>query len=195
MFFLVFKDRLNVQNVMNFLKRGREAFRRFWEIVVINEIVQLIPSNLVRLSFYRKMGMKIGVGSCIFRKCYLQQLDKITIGNHCIIGFCCRLAGRGTLTIGNNVNVSSYVILETGSHDLVTFESVYKPIVIGDNAWICTRAIVLEGVTIGEGAVVGAGSVVTKDVPPYSIVGGVPAKIIGKRLREISYTLGVPVAF
>ena len=78
---------------------------------------------------------------------------------------------------------------------MVTLESRYKHIVIEDNAWICTRAIVLQGVTIGEGAVVGAGSVVTKDVPPYSIVGGVPAKIIGKRPREISYTLGVPVAF
>lgn len=175
------------------MKRPLRYFRRalllFWEVIVINEIVQWIPSHLIRQFFYRQMGMKIGKTSRIFRKCYLQQLDKITIGENCTIGFYCRLDGRGTLTMGNNVNISSYTILESGSHDLVTFESNFKPITIKDNVWIATRALILQGVTLGEGAVVAAGSVVTKDVLPFSIVGGVPATTIGQRSKDIQYNL------
>ena len=72
----------------------------------------------------------------------------------------------------------------TGSHSLTspTFDLITKPITIKDNVWVATGAIVLPGVTIGEGAVVAAGSVVTKDVEPWTVVGGNPAKFIKKRV-------------
>jgi acetyltransferase-like isoleucine patch superfamily enzyme len=133
--------------------------------------------------------MKIGQKTAIFRKSYLQSLSRISIGDNCIIGFFCRLDGRGGLSIGNNVNISSYTILETGSHDLSTFEARFKPIVICDHVWIGTRSTVLQGVEIGEGAVVAAGSVVTRNVAPYTVVAGVPAKKISDRPREIKYRL------
>jgi len=171
------------------LKKVMKILRRFWDVLVIGELIPSIPSYTVRYLFYRGGGMKIGRNTAIFRKSYLQCLPGISVGDNCMVGFFCRLDGRGGLSIGNNVNISSYTILETGSHDLSTFEAKFEPIVIGDHVWIGTRAMLLQGVEIGEGAVVGAGSVVTKDVPPYTVVAGVPARKIGERPREIKYRL------
>jgi maltose O-acetyltransferase len=71
-----------------------------------------------------------------------------------------------------------------------TFPDFYRPISIGHHAWIGIRATILGGVTIGEGAVVMAGAVVTRDVPPYAVVGGVPAKVIRERTpRNLNYTI------
>jgi len=87
------------------------------------------------------------------------------------------------IIIGDNVCIGEDVRLLTGSHDLEssTFDLVVRPIEISDNVWIATGAIVLPGVKIGEGAVVAAGAVVTKDVSPWTVVGGNPAKVIKKR--------------
>ena len=87
------------------------------------------------------------------------------------------------ITIGDNVCIGEDVRLLTGTHDLEssTFDLVIKPIDIGDNVWIATGSIILPGIKIGEGAVVAAGSVVTKDVEPWTVVGGNPAKFIKKR--------------
>jgi acetyltransferase-like isoleucine patch superfamily enzyme len=175
--------------ISQFIGLARKGLSVFWEVIVINELVQLILSNTIRIFFYKLTGMKVGKNTVIFRKCYLQKLNGISIGNNCIIGFSCRLNGRGPLTIGNNVNISSETIIESGLHDFVTFEPRFKPITIKDNVWICTRAMILQGVTIGEGAVVAAGSVVTRDVPPFAIVAGVPARVIGTRPNKIDYRL------
>jgi acetyltransferase-like isoleucine patch superfamily enzyme len=178
-----------------FLRLARKGFSVSWEVVVINELVQLILSNTIRIFIYKKSGMKVGKNTKIFRKCYLQKLSGIRVGNNCVIGFFCRLNGKGPLTIGNNVNISSETIIESGSHDLETFESLFKPITVKDNVWIGTRAMILQGVTIGEGAVVAAGSVVTSDVEPFTIVAGVPARVIGKRSTKINYQLEFPAWF
>ena len=79
--------------------------------------------------------------------------------------------------------VSDGAFLCTASHDIRSqvFELQTKPVVVGDCAWICARATVLPGVTIGEGSVVAAGALVTKDTEPWTVVGGNPAKAIGKR--------------
>jgi acetyltransferase-like isoleucine patch superfamily enzyme len=78
--------------------------------------------------------------------------------------------------------------LITGSHDISisTFDLITKPITIMDNVWVATGAMILPGVTIGEGAVVAAGAVVTKDVEPWTVVGGNPAKVIKRRILEES---------
>ena len=79
--------------------------------------------------------------------------------------------------------IATGAFIWTLHHDYndVNFKSVGAPVTIGHHSWICSRAIILPGVNIGEYAVVASGAVVTKDVPPYAIVGGVPAKIIGHR--------------
>ncbi|HEU5439754.1 MAG TPA: acyltransferase, partial [Ktedonobacterales bacterium] len=87
---------------------------------------------------------------------------------------------------------SSGVWLVTGTHDMndPDFRDEYKAIVIDDYAWIGSRATILAGVTIGRGAVVMAGAVVTRDVPPFAVVGGVPAKVVGERkLKDPAYRI------
>jgi len=104
---------------------------------------------------------------------------------------------RRSIIIGNNVSLSMGVWIWTLEHD--PQDPLYGikggPVVIEDYAWISCRTVILPGVTIGEGAVVAAGSVVTKDVPPFAIVGGVPARVIGKRTRDLRYTLNFHKSF
>ena len=90
------------------------------------------------------------------------------------------------ITIGNGSLIGHHVVLATLNHDLDADrrqDLLPKPIHIGERVWIGSGAVILAGVTIGEGAVVAAGAVVTKDVPAYTVVGGVPAKVI-KKIRE-----------
>ena len=94
--------------------------------------------------------------------------------------------------IGENVSISPGTWLVTGTHDIndPDFAVSFKPIVIGNYVWIGVRATVLGGVTIGDGAIVMAGAMVTRDVPAYAVVGGVPARVVGQRtLRNPQYTL------
>jgi maltose O-acetyltransferase len=91
--------------------------------------------------------------------------------------------------IGNNVNVSFQACLLSLHHDHndPNFSAIGAPVVIQDHAWIGARAMILPGVVVGEGAVVAAGAVVTRSVPDYAVVGGVPARVIGQRNRDLTY--------
>lgn len=122
----------------------------------------------------------------------LREGENITIGDNCLINHNNLLqAGKshyGTITIGNYVHTGVNVMILAFNHgfytrDIPTKEQDYEdaPVVIGDDVWIGAGSIILAGVTIGQGAVIGAGSVVTKDVPPYSIVAGIPASVIKYR--------------
>jgi maltose O-acetyltransferase len=111
----------------------------------------------------------------------------ITGGNNFGFGKGCRIYAGGGITIGTHVMISPYATLITSNHRYATQFSnecnydEFKPIVIKDDVWIGERAIILPGVTIGQGAIVGAGAVVTKDVPDFSVVGGNPAKVLKYR--------------
>ncbi|GAB4237994.1 MAG: acyltransferase [Ekhidna sp.] len=96
---------------------------------------------------------------------------------------------RNQVTIGENVRIAPYtIILDSDFHSVTDHfaELPGEPIIIEDNVWITTRATILKGVKIGEGSVIAAGAVVNKDVPPYTIVGGVPAKVIKKIPKSIT---------
>ena len=98
----------------------------------------------------------------------------------------------GGVKIGNNVDIAQEGNIWTEQHDYnsPTYASVCKPVRIEDYVWVATRATILPGVTIGKGAVVASGAVVTKDVPPLAIVAGVPARVIGQRNESaLKYTL------
>ncbi|EFO3596123.1 acyltransferase, partial [Escherichia coli] len=97
--------------------------------------------------------------------------------------------GRGGVTIGSNVSISPYVRIITASHDVncPNFSLILKPVIIKDYVWICTSSIILPGVTLGYGAIVAAGAVVTKNIPDYAIVAGNPAKVIGYRSETLHY--------
>lgn len=105
--------------------------------------------------------------------------------------------GREGITFGDNVNVGSHVSIYTRQHDVDSpdFVEVGAPVRVGDYAWIASHAVILPGVTIGEGAVVAAAAVVSRDVPPYTLVGGNPARVIRERARGMRYQLGYAKRF
>ena len=155
-----------------------------------NEIISNIPFHSVRLSFYRIIHKtQIGRDSSIGLHCKLRSTNKIRIGNNVAINQGCYLDGRGGLIIGNNVNIGRNVSIYTASHDYNSpgFDYLEKSVFIESNAWIASNAILLPGIKIGEGAVIAAGSVVTKDVDAYTVVGGNPTKSIKKRNKNLEY--------
>lgn len=135
------------------------------------------------------LGIRLADSALLYRWREIRAGQNITIGENTIVGLWCCLDGRSGITIGNHVNISSEVAIWTLQHDHrdPEFGNVGAPVVVGDRAWLSFRSTILPGVTIGEGAVVAAGSVVAKDVAPYTIVGGIPAKVIGQRNRDLTY--------
>jgi len=151
------------------------------------------PLHLIRRYFYRMAGMKIGKGTTIHTGLTLYDPSGITIGNDSIIGENSILDGRSRLKIGNHVAISSEVMIYNSEHDINSpaFSAINAPVEIEDYVFIGPRAIILPGVTIGQGAIIAAGAVVTKLVPPFTIVAGVPARVIGERqIKDLHYRLG-----
>ena len=112
---------------------------------------------------------------------YAGPRAELTIGNNTFVNTGTILSASNHITIGNNVQIANQVILMDGDfHGVDDRDEMKTPseIIVEDDVWIATRAMILKGVTIGKGSTVAAGAVVTKDVPAYTLVGGVPAKII-----------------
>ncbi|MDZ4200159.1 MAG: DapH/DapD/GlmU-related protein [Kiritimatiellia bacterium] len=147
------------------------------------------PSQTVRRIALRAFGAAIGRGAVLYGGFEIRSPRKLKIGANTVIGHRATLDARGGLEIGSRVNLSSEVMLWTAQHDYrdPAFKAVFEPVRIGDYAWLGPRCIVLPGVTIGEGAVVAAGAVVTKEVEPYTVVGGVPAVKIADRPKGLNY--------
>jgi acetyltransferase-like isoleucine patch superfamily enzyme len=167
------------------------GFRSGLNFLALQYLTQ-IPSQNVRHALLRRMGMKLASSSLIYMGGKIRDPHNIQIGECTTIGHRCTLDGRGGLRIGDNVNLSSEVMIWTAEHDLhdPDFGATSGEVVIDDYAWISCRSVVLPGVHIGKGAVVAAGAIVTKSVEPYTVVGGVPAKPIGKRPENLRYRLG-----
>lgn len=166
-------------------------------LYLMNNIVAHIPWVKFRNVVYRRMDMSIGKNTIINMGQLIIHPQGISIGNNSNINRGCILDGRGTLIIGNSVSISHRVMILSGSHQMNShnFSGEYLPISIDDYVWIGAGAIILNNVHIGEGAVVAAGAVVTKDVAPYSMVGGIPAKKIGSRSKNLNYKCSWPIPF
>jgi acetyltransferase-like isoleucine patch superfamily enzyme len=108
--------------------------------------------------------------------------ENITLGTGVVIGTGGSIGAHSPVRLGNYVRLSSEVQIETAGLDfyntLPPYKHISQPITIGDGVWIGSRSLILGGITIGEYAVIAAGSVITKDVPARSLVGGVPARVI-----------------
>lgn len=178
------KGHHNSKNIIRYLKSS---------VRVLVWYTSMIPSHHIRNFIYTNvLCLKKAKDAVIYYRCEFREPWKISVGKHSIIGDQCILDGRSGIEIGENVNLSTGVWVWTLQHDHSSrsfgLDSKGK-VVIGNRAWLGPRTIILPGVTIGEGAVIAAGAVVTKDVPPFALVGGVPGKIIGERNRDIDYTL------
>jgi len=112
----------------------------------------------------------------------------VRVGDDVAMAAYVHIWGSGGVTIGDRVMIGTHTSITSLSHDhtqeKMRFTLVALPVTIGDDVWIGSNCVVLPGIHLGQGSVVGAGSVVAKDVPPFSIVAGVPAQVIDMRLTN-----------
>jgi acetyltransferase-like isoleucine patch superfamily enzyme len=169
----------------------KDRWLRAWE-QWYNILINKIPSHTVRIWWLRLGGAKIGKGSSVWRNTEVIGIENLRIGDDTAIGWHCLLDARGGLIIGNHVTIASYVLIIAGGHDTMSpeFWALGEPIYIHDYTWIASRAMVISGAHIGEGAIVVAGTIVNKKIAPYKIVGGSGAKPIADRPQNLSYKVG-----
>lgn len=160
-------------------------------------MVGYVPSHRFRNFYYRRSGVKLARTSSLHWRARFFCPEGLRIGENCTLGNDGFYDGRAGITIGNCVNIAAEVRIYTREHDIDSpdFAECGGPVVVEDYVYIGTRVTILPGVKIGRGAVVASGAVVTKDVPPYMLVGGVPAKIIRERSHDLRYKLGYAKRF
>lgn len=181
------------------MKRLKNAIIYFYKLFTINNLKMTIYNcflkrfegllfDLVRYSYCRLIFKKLGKGVVISDHVKILCGEKIELDDNVVIPNNVILDGRGGIKIGKYTMVGFQSIILTSTHknnriDVpIKGQGMFtKPVIIGEDVWIGTRVIILPGITVGNKAIVGAGSVVTKDVPEYAVVGGVPARIIKYR--------------
>lgn len=135
----------------------------------------------IRELFSELIGKKVDDTFCVFPPFYSECGKNITVGKNVFINACCKFQDQGGITIGDDCLVGHNVTIATLNHDFAPEKRANinpSPVKIGNKVWIASDSTILPGITIGDGAIIGAGSVVTKDVPQNTIVAGNPAKII-----------------
>lgn len=178
---------LDLKNYKNRHSAKSKIARAIWNIVCVC-MFRTTPEhsgifNKWRVFLLRCFGAKIGKGCVVKSSCEIWQPWKLELGNYVALGEHAICYTVDKIKIGPQTTVSREAFLCCAGHDISSpiMELTYAPITIGSNCWVAGRAIVMPGVTIGDGAVVGAGAVVTGDVAPWMVVGGNPAKFIKKR--------------
>jgi maltose O-acetyltransferase len=163
-----------------------------------NAFVGRLPVRGLRKSYLKVWLGNFGSGTGVQMSCRFLNGRKVHLGERNVINFGCLLDGRKfNIRTGSDVSIGPEASILTLGHDPQSSDFADRggDVVIGNRVWICYRAIILPGITIGEGAVVGAGAVVTKDVDPFAIVAGNPARKIGVRNRELIYHLNYDPRF
>lgn len=161
-------------------------------MIILSQLLKKIYYNLVRFRIYlflrecKKVGKNISLGFPLT----FEGKREIEIGHDVSIASFVHIWGHGSVKIGNRVLIATHTAITSLTHDH-TYETmrfapiIAKPVIIEDDVWIGSNAVINPGITLGKGAVVGAGAIVTKDVPPYAIVAGVPARIL--KYRDIKH--------
>lgn len=148
----------------------------------------------LRSKFNLNFGGRIEIGKCCEihdGALFETNGNNIILGDYCSLNDGVKLLGHGSIKIGNYVRIGPDVKIISFNHKfrdrsirIINQGLCKKGIVIKDDVWIGANAIILDGVTLGRGSVIGAGSVVTKSTPPYSVCGGNPARLISKRIKD-----------
>lgn len=142
------------------------------------------PFMGIKIALLKAFGAKIGKGLVIKNNVCIKFPWKLTIGDYVWLGENCWIDNLDRVTIGSHVCISQGVLLLTGNHDytLSSFDYRNAPVVIEDGAWIGARAVVCPGVTVSSHAILTVGSIATKDMEAYGIYQGNPAQLIRKRV-------------
>lgn len=180
---------LDLKNYKNRHSIKSKVARVVWNIVWVLLFRPTPRGNLFRtwrIALLKLFGAKVKRSSNVLPSCRIWQPWKLTMGEYACLSENVDCYAVDEITIGDQATVSQGVKLCTASHDISSkiMELTTQPIVVGPNAWVAGWSIILPGVTIGEGAVVAAGAIVTKDVEPWTVVGGNPAKFIKKRVLK-----------
>lgn len=211
-----YRDDPEVQRWLQRIERGRQSgplrrperpslaqrFRWQWwgwregsVLYFYNHILAHIPFHALRRFFYRRI-MRLGRQTSILMGLRLFYPGRLIIGDHTAVNANVLLDSRAGLWIGDSVSISDGAQLWSGGHDInsLDFRSYGGVIVVEDYVWIAANAVVAGGttgdvLTLGEGCVVTAGSVVVRDVEPYTVVAGNPARKIAARSRDLDYRL------
>ncbi len=192
----LFKDRMG--KPLTIAQASKKIINRLYNYVLDFELLfvtwaGLVPCHYFRLFIYVLAGVQIGNGSRIHIGARFFYPANVKIGKGTIIGDNVFLDGREKLIIGDHVDIASGVMILNSEHDVHSedFHAITATVEIGDYVFVGPRVIILPGVKIGKGAVIAAGAVVTKDVPEFAIVGGIPAQVIGERKnKDPHYRLG-----
>ncbi len=178
---------LDLKNYKNRHSLKSKIARVLWNVVWLVLFRPTPRGNLFRpwrIALLKLFGAKVKWSSNVLPSCRIWQPWKLTMGEYSCLSENVDCYTVDEIVLGDQVTVSQNATLCTAGHDISSqiMALTYAPINIGSNAWVAAYAREMPGVTIGEGAVVGAGAVVTKDVEPWAVVGGNPAKFIKKRV-------------
>lgn len=180
--------------VKKFFTRKSVAYVKLqiWVVLValFNFILKILLFNTLKTMFLKFFGFKVGKRSYIHNSTFL-SLGKFSLGAYSVINPKCVIDNRGEITIGSNVSIGHYSKIYTTGHDINCsyFTGVKKSVIIEDYVVLFSSCIIQPGVTIGKGAVIYPGAVVTKNVPPFSLVGGNPGKVLGERNPNLNYKI------
>lgn len=167
--------------------RFKFAFEKF--IFLVFKVILPVLENrmttglafIIRRAIWNARLNSLGSDTVLYSNIVIHNPGKVSIGNDCVVAEFVHIWGGAGVTIGDNVIIASHVAITSTTHspkeNVIKGSVIKKPVVIEENVWIGTHAMILPGVTIGSGSVVAAGAVVNKDVPRNVIVAGVPAKI------------------
>lgn len=163
---------------------------KFFLVFFLNVTVKIIPYPFRNLWLFL-FGIRVPMSSSIHRGVKFFHIGKMTMGRNSVINFGCYLDNRRGIEIGSNTAIAHNCKIYTLGHNIDSpkFETRGAPVKIGNDVFIFANSLIMPGVTIGDGAVILPGSIVTKDVDPFSVVGGIPAKFIKERNKSIEYKI------
>jgi maltose O-acetyltransferase len=161
--------------------------------------ISFIHAKLDEVGFFQSMGFNyrelywkrklknLGIKVRFYPNVTIHSANNVEIGDYSRIGEYVHIWGKGGIRIGKNTMIATHVILSSNSHDpnaeIMIETNSAAPIIVGDNVWLGANSIVLQGVSIGSGTIIGAGSVVTKNIPENVVAVGIPAKILRSRIN------------
>lgn len=168
---------------------ARGARMESHSLISLGARTQVEHGAILRANTSTRPGISLGDDTSIKEYAVLNaNQGKIILGERCWMGPHCLIYGNGDVTIGNDVLIAAHTTINSISHVALRTDVPMSsqgihcdPVVIEDDVWIGLNCTILQGVTVGKGSIIGAGAVVTRDIPPYSIALGVPARVTGKR--------------